>query len=212
MSKSVLGAIAAILFTSMVCGCSSTTLSGSWRNPDYLQVVRTIYIVGVSKNETQRRIFEDEFDRELRQYGVEAIASYRDLNDASDASRDLILAKARASNADALLITRILGKRTEEVVHPGGIYGYPYDPWFYSPRPYYYSYREYYDRRFDMLYEPATVTRYRVITLECNLYDTATGGLIWSAQLETVEQSSLETMIRDFIEVVTRNLVKQGLI
>jgi hypothetical protein len=51
-----------------------------------------------------------------------------------------------------------------------------------------------------------------VITLESNLYDTATGDLIWSAQLETVEQSSLETMIRDFIEVVTRNLVKQGLI
>ncbi len=201
-----------MLITSTLCGCSSTSLSGSWRNPDYQQTIRKVYLVGVSRQATQRRIFEDEFAGELEKYGIQAMASYRELDDAEGAGQEQIMAKARSGNANALLITRILGRHTEEVVRPGRIYGYPYEPWGYPPRPYYYRYRDYYDRRFDMLYEPATIASYRVLTLESNLYDAASGELIWSAQLETVVGDRIEAMIRDFIEVVIQDLIRQGLI
>ncbi len=200
-----------ILFMSLMCSCSQTTLSGSWRNPDYLKTVTKIYIVGVSRQETQRRIFEDEFDRQLQSYGIKTVSSYKDLDNVEDVGQEFIMEKVRANGADALLMTRILNKRTEEVVYPGRIYGYNYGPWYY-PRPYYRNYRDYYERRYDMLYEPATVSRFKVITLESNLYDAATGELTWSAQLETVMEGSIEAMIRDFIEVVTKDLIDQGVI
>jgi hypothetical protein len=204
--------LAAILLMSVVCSCSKTTLSGSWRNLDYLQAVKTIYIVGVSRQETNRRIFEDEFNRQLQRYGISTFSSYRDLEKVKDVERDFIMEKARANGADALLMTRILGKRTEEVVHPGRIYGPNFAPWGYYPHPYYRNYWDYYERRYDMIYEPATISRFKVITLESNLYDVAKGELIWSAQLETVMEGTIEAMIRDFIEVVTKELVDQGVI
>ena len=114
-------------------------------------------------------------------------------------------------------MTRIIDKRTEEVVNPGRVTGYrtrhPYYGYRdYYPRPYYRHYRDYYDRRYEMVYEPATITRYKVITLESNLYDAETGNLIWSAQLETVMEGTMQSMIRDYIEVVTKDLVNQGVI
>ncbi len=204
--------LAAVLFMGIVCSCTKTTLSGSWRNQDYLQAVRTIYIVGVSRQETNRRIFEDEFGRQLEQYGIRTFSSYLDLDNVEGVGQDFIMEKVRASGADALLMTRILGKHTEEVVHPGRIYGPGFPPWGYYPRPYYRNYWDFYERRYDMIYEPARISRFEVLTLESNLYDAATGELIWSAQLETVMDGTIEAMIRDFIEVVTKDLLEQGVI
>ena len=207
--------VALILFT--ISGCSTTTLTGSWRSPEYNRQIKKIYIVGVSKQETSRRTFEDEFGRELQTYGIKTVSSYKDLKNNKETDLDIIIQKVKANGADALLLTRILNKRTEEVVNPARVSGYSsgpdyYDRRSYRPQPYYNNYRDYYDRRYEMTYEPATVSQFQVITLESNLYDSASGELIWSAQLETVKESSMQTMIRDFIEVVTKDLLDQGVI
>jgi len=209
--------LTAMLLTLPVYGCSSTTLTGSWRSPEHTRPVERIYLVGISRHETHRRIFEDEFGLQLQMHGTKAVTSYKDLQDIRDVDQELIVEQARARGADALLMTRILGKRIEEVIHPGHVTGYGpafpyYGPWGYYPSPYYRNYRDYYHRRYDMIYEPATVTRYRVITLESNLYDTATGALVWSAQLETVMEGSMQAMIRDFIKAVIKDLVEQKVI
>lgn len=207
----------ALLAIIILAGCSSTTLTGSWSDPEYSKPVNKVYIVGVSKQETHRRIFEDEFGQELKTYGIQAVPSYKDLKNAKEADLDKILEKVKRNEADALLMTRIVDKRTEEVVNPGRVTGYrsshPYYGYRdYYPNPYYHHYRDYYDRRYEMVYEPATITRYKVITLESNLYDAETGNLIWSAQLETVMEGTIQKMIRDYIEVVTKDLVEQGVI
>lgn len=206
-----------ILLLSMVSGCSSTTLTGSWRSPEFSSRVDKIYIVGVSKQETHRRIFEDEFGAELQMYGIETISSYKDLKNAQKAELEAILEKVTANGADALLMTRIIDKRTEEVVNPGRVTSYrTNDPYYgyrdYYPRPYYRHYRDYYDRRYETIYEPATISKYKVITLESNLFDATSGELIWSAQLETVMEGTIKEMIQDFIKVVTKDLVDQGVI
>lgn len=63
-----------------------------------------------------------------------------------------------------------------------------------------------------MTYEPATISKFQVITIESNLYDAASGELIWSARLETVMEGTMQSMIRDFIKVVTKDLLNQGVI
>jgi hypothetical protein len=113
-------------------------------------------------------------------------------------------------------LTRILNQRTEEVVNPGRVSGYSSPSYYgrggYRPEPYYRNYRSYYDRRYEMTYEPATISQFSVVTMESNLYDSASGELIWSAQLETVLDGTMQKLIRDFIEVVTKDLLDQGVI
>lgn len=207
----------ALLSAFTISGCSSTTLTGSWRSPEYANPVQKIYIVGVSKQETSRRFFEDEFGRELQSHGVKTVSSYKDLQNNQDAGLELITEKVKANGADALLLTRILSQRTEEVVNPGRVSGYSDSPSYYGrggyrPEPYYRNYRDYYSRRFEMTYEPATISQFSVVTMESNLYDSASGELIWSAQLETVLDGTMQTLIRDFIKVVIKDLRDQGVI
>jgi hypothetical protein len=206
-----------LILVFLLAGCSKSTVSGSWKNREYLQPINKVYIVGVSKRDTHRRIFEDEFGDHLSTYGIQSVSSYKDLKSTEEADLETLISKVNSHNADALLLTRIIDKRIREVVYPGYVSGYyAYPPYYgyrwYYPRPYYYHYRDFYGHRYDMIYEPATVSRYKIITLESNLYDAATGELIWSAQVETVIDGKIQSLIEDFIEVVTKDLVSQGVI
>ncbi len=195
-----------------LAGCSSTTITGSWKSPDFTGTIRKVYIVGIAKQETSRRIFEDEFSRALASFGAIGIASYRDLPDPQQASKELISERVSKNGADSVLMTRMIGKRTEEVVTPGRITSYNAGPYYGYPAPYYRQWGSYYDQRYETIYEPATVTQYQVATIEANLYEARTGELIWSAQLDTVIQSATQQLIADFVEKVTQDLRQQGLI
>ncbi len=198
----------------ILSGCSRTTLTGAWKDPGYNQQIERVYVIGVSKQELHRRLLEEAFVDELLTYGVTSVPSYKDLPDADQADRAAIDAQVRANRADAVLITRVLGQRTEQVVHPGHTTyrSWPYyGPRHYDPAPYYRNYWSYYDRRYDMAYTPATVSEYQVVTAECNLYNASSGSLVWSAQLETVIQNNFQKQITSFVDVVTRNLSEQGL-
>ncbi len=207
------------LATLLLCiGCSSTTLSGSWKSPEYTGKVKKVYIVGVSKQETRRRMFEDQFTQQLGKYGVVGISSYHDFPTAQNADIGAVTGNVKANGADSVLLTRVLSKRTEEVVNPGRISTYNVSPSYYGrgesyrPQPYYRNYNSYYDRRYEMTYEPATITQFVVVTLESNLYDTASGELIWSAQLETLVEGTIDSLVKDYIKTVTTDLHDQGLI
>jgi hypothetical protein len=214
--KSLLFWFSLAVFLLTISGCSSNTkLTGSWKDPGYNRRIDRVYIIGVSKQEMHRRLFEDEFASHLLAYGVTSIPSYKDLTEAEATDRTMIDSKLRDNRADTLLIARVLGQRTEEVIHPGHT---PYSTWPYYgpsrywPAPYYRDYWSYYDHRYDMIYVPATVSRYQVITAECNLYDAKSGSLIWSAQLETVVENDFQERITGFIETVTRSLSEEGLL
>lgn len=216
MTDKILFKVLAAGAIALLVACSSTTLSGSWKSPDYRGQIHKTYIVGVAKNETTRRMFEDQFAQELQTYGVTGVSSYKDIPDSQNASQETISARVNKSGADSVLMTRVTGKRTEEVVTPGRISGYDTGPRYggypYSPSPYYRNWGSYYDRRFEATYEPATVTQFQVATIEANLYDATSGNLIWSAQLDTIIEDNIQKLVGDFIKTVTKDLRQQGLI
>ena len=100
----------------LLAGCSSTTLSGSWKSPDYTSQVKKVYIVGISKQETNRRIFEDEFNRQLSAHGVVGLSSYKDVPDSANIDEAKIAEGLKTTGADSVLMTNVTDKRTEEVV------------------------------------------------------------------------------------------------
>jgi hypothetical protein len=204
--------LALMILPALLTACSSTTLSGSWRSPEYQGQIRKVYIVGVARKEINRRIFEDEFSQQLQAQGVTGISSYKDLPSSAEADQTAVAERVRGNGADSVLMTRLVGKRTEEVVTPGRISGYSSGSYGYSPSPYYRNWGSYYDRRFEATYEPATVSQFEIATLEANLYDVKSGELIWSAQLETVIEANLQKLMGDFVQTVIKDLQRQGLL
>lgn len=210
--------LSALVAAGMLLGaCSSTMITGSWKNPDFTGKVRNVYVVGIAKQETTRRIFEDGFCRQLAALGATGMPSYVDLKISQETSEDVIAGRIKANGADSVLMARAVSSRTEQVVNPGYVSGPAYGPGYagrgyYYPDPYYRHYGGYYARSYDIVYQPATVSEFQVVTIEANLYSAASGELIWSAQLETVVEANLSALINDFIEVVTKDLREKGLL
>lgn len=201
------GMIALLALASLLAGCSTTTLSGSWKDPEYRGQIRKVYIVGVARQELNRRIFEDTFSRELATLGVTGIASYQRLSPEQLDNKDDLVDQVGKSGADSILMARMIDLRVEQVTSPGYVSGS-----YFAPAPYYRSWDSYYERRYEAIYQPPTVTEFQVATIEANLYDARSGKLIWSAQLETVIESDLEKIVNDFVKTVSRDLQKQGLL
>ncbi|PLY01957.1 MAG: hypothetical protein C0623_04815 [Desulfuromonas sp.] len=205
-------AVLSLMVLTLVASCSSTTLTASWKNPEYGKFLDKVYIVGVAKNNTTRRIFEDSFKQELAKTGVAGIVSYKSIT-AEEDNKDIIMQKALENRADSILISRMVKKRTETVETPGRITTYKtgeYYPYNYSPHYRYYN--DYYSHRYETIYEPPTVSRFEVATIESNIYGTDSGELIWSAQFETVVDGNLQRIINDFIAVVINDLKAKALI
>lgn len=200
------------VFVMLAAGCSSTTMSGSWKNPDYSGKVKRIYLVGIAKEELVRRMFEDQFAHILQEHGTTGLPSYRDLPLDEENGEGAIISEVHKNGADSVLLARAIGKRNEKVVNPGRVSSYDYGPGPYYPAPYYRDYGSYYRRSHEYVYEPATVTEFEIITIEANLYDAASQSLVWSAQLETVVENNMNKLIKDFVKTVTKDLEKKGLI
>jgi hypothetical protein len=188
----------------LLTGCSSTTLTGSWKDPEFRGPVKKVYIVGIAKVDIGRRIFEDAFANEFATLGVTGLPSYRDLPLSDQGSQEAITAHLNKSGADSILLARVVDKRIETVTSPG------YATTYYGGSG---GWGGYYSRGYaETMYVPSTTTEFQIATIEANLYETRTGKIIWSAQLETVIENNLEKIFRDFVKIVTKDLRKDGVI
>jgi hypothetical protein len=60
-----------------VTGCASTKIVTQWSNPEYASPhFKKIMVIGVSRQPSIRRTFEEEFVTKLKAAGVDAVASY----------------------------------------------------------------------------------------------------------------------------------------
>ncbi len=194
------------LFTviALLTACSSTTLTGSWKDPAFRGPLQKVYIVGLAKVDLNRRIFEDTFTRELETLGVKAVASYRDIPLSQGDNQAAINKQLDKYQADSILLCRVVDKRIETVTSPG------YATTYYGGSG---GWGGYYSRGYaETMYVPSTTTEFQIATIEATLYETKTGKLIWSAQLETVIENNMEKLFTDFVKTVTTDLKKDGLI
>ena len=104
----------------------------------------------------------------------------------------------RGKNLDAVLVTRLAGIRDKDV------YERPDEK---NENMTFFTY-------YDSLEQTSSgnAAQYRVITLVTNVYETGSGGLVWSMQSEIVEPSRPRTAIVDQIQLTIDSLKAQGLI
>jgi hypothetical protein len=204
-----------ILISLLVVACSSTLMDGSWSNPDYKGQIKNVYILGIAKNELNRRIFEDTFGRNLSSQGVKTVSSYQSLPRDQKGNKEVIRQAMTTNGCDSILLTKLTGQRTETITNPGyatGGYSSGYGGRGGYGGRYGGGWGNYYGRGYDVTYMPATTTDFAVLTIESVLYDLKTEEMIWSAQLETVVEGNIDAMVQDFAKVVIKDLKGKGLI
>jgi hypothetical protein len=115
-----------------------------------------------------------------------------------------ISSKMKDLGIDAVLITRLVDKKTVDTYVPGRTH--------YAPPAYYGNWSGYYRASYGAAYEPGYTVRDEVVVLETNVYDVSTEKLIWSAISETFVEGSDEKLIKELIKLITDNLSKQNVL
>src|SRR5215813_1852794 len=103
-ARALLGTIALLL-----AACASTSLTNSWTDATYKgPPLKKVMVMGVSNQPALRRTFEDEFVKDLKAAGVDAVASYQFIPDDGKAEEARVKEAVKQARADGVLITRLV--------------------------------------------------------------------------------------------------------
>ena len=100
--------VIALAFGSAGCG-SSTQIVNQWGDPDYVSPrFNRILVIGVSKQLSIRRTFEDVFVARLKAEGIDAVPSYRYIPEDGQVDEARLQEAVKRANADAAIVTRLV--------------------------------------------------------------------------------------------------------
>lgn len=197
--KPLLRAPGLALIVSMLAACAAAKPIGEWRDESYSGRIDHILIIGVTARNERRRAFETSFVDALAARGIAAKPSYRLLTSSLNLTRESVEQAIQGENIGGVLVTRLAGIKQAEVVSQ--LSGFAGDDDYFTH--YNLKTREttqaYYDE-------------HRVLTLETNLYDVASGNLVWKMQSEAIDASRPRDVIEAQVELTIRTLLKRGLI
>jgi len=184
---------------------SSTRVIHSWTDSSAGGYrVKNVLIIGVSRQNTTQRLFEDTFVEAFRAENIKAAASYKTAGWDLKPERQTIEAAIAKSGAKAVLITRVVNRKTKVNTYPGRVN--------YVPSPQYRGMYGYYGYSYRVVHTPPITRTTHIVCLESNLYDVATEKLIWSAQSKVIDPEITEKEIQNFVKVLMDDLRKYHLI
>jgi hypothetical protein len=189
------GSLALLVLALGLGACTSTRIVNQWRNPEYAAPrFQRILVVGISKQPSIRRTFEDEFVARLVDTGVDAAPSYRFLTEEGQVDEARLRQAVEQAGADGVIITRLVRVDRQTRVSPG----------LYHPVPFglYHAYSS----AWLGYYEPPTVYQYDVYTLETTLHDARTNALVWTGTLQAREPGDVGREIRRYVGTVIEAL------
>ena len=183
----------------LVSACATTAKMNVWKDQTYEGPVKKVLVMGLSQKKGIQLFFENEFGRQLRERGSDAVAGNTILPYEQAMDKDFIVTKAKESGADTVLVARSLGREMQRTYVSGPAYGVP---------GYYYRWGSYYGNA----YSPGYVVEDEYVYVETNLYDIATEKLIWSAQSQTIIIADDYELIRSLIKTMIDKLSSDKLV
>ena len=193
---------AVLLLALAAAGCATTRVIHEWSNPDFGSPPRfkKVIVVGISKQESVRRSFEDEFVTKLKAAGVDAVPGYRFITEEGPVEEPRLREAVAQAGADAMLVTRLL--RMEQRYQMGPYYYYPPPPGLGFYRGYAGAWYGYYD---------SPTYPYEVYISETSLYDRVKNVLVWTGTVETTS-ADISKDIAHYVDAVIEALRKKNLL
>ena len=194
-----------LLLALLLAACAATTVDGTWTRPGMAgqRIEGLVLVVGVARDETVRRIYEDEMAARLAARGVRAARSYEAVGGALDVEGpDRLLQAARAAGADYLLSTVVIGVDLEQSVYS--------DPW---PYPGWVGYRGWYGAYWGMAWPAyAQLRTYPVYIAQTALVRVDGDRVEWVARTRTTAPGRIDVETRAFVDVILGALAQDGLV
>jgi hypothetical protein len=179
----------------VLCACSTVSVTNQWRDPSWAgPPASNVVVVGISRSDTMRRVFEDTFAQQLQAAGVQAAASYTQIppgNGGAVRLRDLV----KGTGAQAVLVTRVQRVQQKVSVTPsgpyyGGFYGWYGGAWASTP----------------------DINQYEVVTLETSVWDARNEKLIWTVTTENVATSDIPKTSTQLAQTLIPKMKADGIL
>lgn len=202
------GSLLLLLFA---CG-PSTNITNSWRSGDTTlahKALRKVMVVGLvaGKERALKEQMESRLAANLTGEGYTATTATAVFGPKAfeNLRESQVIRKLRSSGVTGVITITLLDKDQEENYVPGRVEYYPamvrYNRFFGY-------YRTYYNR----VYNPGYYTNTTKYFFETNLYDITGNKLVYSAQSETFDPSSAESLAADYAKAIVRNLKAKQLV
>jgi len=188
--------IALLMSLALLGACASARPVMEWQDEAFSGEIDSLLVIAVVEDEALRRSVEDAYVDKFSERALTATPGYLLLPDIEVLSRETVEAAIADLEIDAVMVTRLIGVEEVEQYNPPAYYDY-YDRYFFYTVP---STSEGY------------YTRFTLLKLETNLYDTASAKLVWSLQSESMESPAPEDVIKGQVELTVERLAARGLI
>ncbi len=176
-------------------------ITSSWVDPSLNGYsANNVLVMGVSKDETRLKLYENVFVDLFAANNLHAIASYKVIGTVSEPNREIVEATIKKTGASSVLITNVVDRKSETHTIRGTTY--------YRPTGYY----GYYGQAFTRVHVSASDVTNTVVRLESRLYDVLTDRLVWSAQSEVINPQLLRTDFERIIGLLMANMKEKGII
>ncbi len=172
-----------------------TVISDKWKDKDFTGPVKKIVVFCIMHDRAGRILFEDEFVRQVKARGINALPGYIIIPQDKFVEKDAALAKMRSLGADVILSTRLIDKVAMETALSGPGPNDPREPGFYG-----------------YVYDPGTRGDSEPAYLETNLIDLKTERRVWTARSKTKVEVVNKELIVDYIELMIDKLVSDKMI
>jgi hypothetical protein len=188
--------ICSLLFTS----CATTRITDTWKDKAYEGKAQNIVVMMVAREQHLREMFEGRFVGELRARGNKATQSHKIVPFEELPDKELVKSKIKSTDADTILISRLVDSKTIDAYQPGHIHGVP------IAHSYWGTYYEIVSVDYGYTGDMA------VSYVETNLYDVKTEKLIWSARSKTERSYGETKLINTFIDIILKKLSRAKII
>jgi len=196
-----------------ISACSTQTkLYERWHDKEYSgPKLEKVLVLGVFKDDLQRRIFEELFTSGVNAEGKNAIAGYTLMPEDEDFdSKEDIARAVKKVGADSVLITsykgviekqREVAPRVDYVPRMGMSYG-----------RYGYGYRGYYGSTYAAVYRPGYTVVDKIVQLETRVFSVKNEKLVWAGKTKTVNASSAEDVVEELVQIIIKDMKESALI
>jgi hypothetical protein len=184
----------------LLAGCASVELAQSWKDPQFTTgPLHQVLVFGVSRSDTNRRVFEDQFSQSLKAAGIGAVQSYTLIQESGTIGNDRIKQAVLQTGADGVLVTRVQRVEKRVDVTPGYVgpaYGMGFYGWYGSA----------------WASVPPTINQYDVLTLETTVWDMKTEKVVWSGTSKAFDPKDVQTLTAELSRVLIAKMRADGVL
>lgn len=194
------------LFLLAATACSKntptqSTVPAAWRNPEFGgQPFTSFFVIGVGRNEHNRRLYEDNMVRALQGQGATARASWTSFPESEKLERAKVLVAVEEEGFDAVVIARLKDVREQQVYVPA------------RPATSSDEYMAGYDEAYAVNSDPAHYEKRTTYRVETSVYSVRDQMLTWVVLSDTVNPDSVEDVIHTVSSSIAKRMKAEGLI